>query len=275
MANLFQGLSHANLYSQFRPKPPNALIEHIVGYVKSKVNRPLQNAVDIGCGSGQSTLVLAPYFQLVTGFDVSEAQVKHAKENRYAPNVHYRISAAESLDVADSSVDLVTACQALHWFDFPKVFSEIERILVPNGVFAAYGYSIPLPTSENPLKTEMLHQLIVDDLYESQLGKYWSPERKMIDSKYSNIVLPFNDCVRDNTIVKQSVCTISDYIGYLSSWSAYQALLKENPKDAQSLLEDVRKKMMSIIEVNSTPEEANLNLCIDYFILMGSKKDAS
>lgn len=47
-------------------------------------------ALDIGCGSGQSTIALAPYFKKVIGCDVSETQINCAKKERSADNVEYR-----------------------------------------------------------------------------------------------------------------------------------------------------------------------------------------
>ena len=47
-------------------------------------------AVDIGCGTGQSTRPLAPYFENVLGFDISEAQVENAKKEDTPENVEYR-----------------------------------------------------------------------------------------------------------------------------------------------------------------------------------------
>lgn len=49
----------------------------------------MEIAVDVGCGSGQSTVNLAPFFNRVCGIDVSEAQIEEAKTNRALPNVTY------------------------------------------------------------------------------------------------------------------------------------------------------------------------------------------
>ncbi len=44
------------------------------------------------------------------------------------------MSEAESLpEVEDCSVDLVTVCTALHWFDLERFFAEVNRILKPEG----------------------------------------------------------------------------------------------------------------------------------------------
>lgn len=47
-------------------------------------------AADIGCGSGQSTELLAEHFQQVYGFDISENQIKEAQAKYSASNVEFR-----------------------------------------------------------------------------------------------------------------------------------------------------------------------------------------
>lgn len=52
--------------------------------------RPFRLAVDVGCGSGQGTVLLAPYFTQVLGLDVSPAQLEMALANGSPPNVMYK-----------------------------------------------------------------------------------------------------------------------------------------------------------------------------------------
>ena len=46
--------------------------------------------LDVGCGSGQCTNLLAPYFDRVVGTDVSVAQIAAAQSNQHAPNVQFK-----------------------------------------------------------------------------------------------------------------------------------------------------------------------------------------
>ena len=48
----------------------------------------------------------------VIGIDPNERQLRQAKK---APNIEYRQATAEDTQLEDSSVDLVTVAQALHW----------------------------------------------------------------------------------------------------------------------------------------------------------------
>lgn len=46
--------------------------------------------MDLGCGTGQITRQLAPHFQEVVGFDISEAQLEEARAVAGYPNLTYR-----------------------------------------------------------------------------------------------------------------------------------------------------------------------------------------
>ncbi|GAB4003157.1 hypothetical protein GCM10029992_43680 [Glycomyces albus] len=48
----------------------------------------------------------------------------------------HHIAPAEELPLPDSSVDVVTAGQAYHWFDRDRALPEFRRVLRPGGVFA-------------------------------------------------------------------------------------------------------------------------------------------
>ena len=48
---------------------------------------------------------------------------------------------AQGLPYADSSIDLIVAIVAAHWFDPDKFSAELRRVLKPNGVVAlSRGY---------------------------------------------------------------------------------------------------------------------------------------
>ena len=41
-----------------------------------------------------------------------------------------------------SSVDLVTVAVAIHWFNFDEFYREVKRVLKPDGILAAWTYSL-------------------------------------------------------------------------------------------------------------------------------------
>ena len=72
----------------------------------------------------------------------------------------FRVGPSETLDLEDNSVDLVTCCQAIHWFDIPKFYKETDRVLRPqNGIVAIYGYHLTGPSPVSNLTLEQIHGL--------------------------------------------------------------------------------------------------------------------
>lgn len=96
---------------------------------------------------------LARHFDRVVATDGSREQLQHA---RPAPNVDYRCAPAEESGLPDRSVDLVTAAQALHWFNIDAFFREAQRVLVPGGVIAVWGYGDP--SVDEPSLQAILHE---------------------------------------------------------------------------------------------------------------------
>ena len=90
--------NHANLYSKFRPTVPQQVLEVVLKYLESDIpSNEWQTAVDVGCGSGQGTNLLAKYFKKCFGFDVSPAQITEAKESKHCDNVSYEVSYSQRL----------------------------------------------------------------------------------------------------------------------------------------------------------------------------------
>lgn len=65
---LFEEASHAVSYAMFRPSYPRELVEAILSYCK-KHGCGRQTAVDVGCGSGQSTKLIARKTEIDTVTD--------------------------------------------------------------------------------------------------------------------------------------------------------------------------------------------------------------
>lgn len=55
------------------------------------------------------------------------------------PPIEYKVATAENLSFIESNtVDMVTAGQAAHWFNYDKCFPEIARVLKPGGTLAFF-----------------------------------------------------------------------------------------------------------------------------------------
>jgi len=95
---------------------------------------PGQLAADIGAGSGFITEGLLQRGVSVIAVDQSEAMLREMRTKFAGADVDLRLGQAESLPVADASVDAVFANMYLHHVERPaQAIGEMRRMLKPGG----------------------------------------------------------------------------------------------------------------------------------------------
>lgn len=97
---------------------------------------PVANALDVGCGTGQSTVALRAIADSVIGVDASPDMLSVAPS---ADNVRYIAAPAEGIPLPDAVFDLMTVSLAFHWFDRPAFFGEAHRLLRESGWLVIYN----------------------------------------------------------------------------------------------------------------------------------------
>jgi trans-aconitate methyltransferase len=104
---------------------------------------PGDRVVDVGCGSGEFTALLAGLVPRgsVLGVDPDASMVEAARRHQL-PNLQFVQAPAQELDrvVEAGSVDLVVSRAALHWIpleDHQRCYEAVRTVLRPGGVFHA------------------------------------------------------------------------------------------------------------------------------------------
>lgn len=108
--------------------------------------------------------------------------------------------------------------QALHWFDFDRFYTEVGRVLTPNGVIAVWAYGI------NTVEGDDANQL-VQDFYAKTVGPHWPPEGKLVEAGYRIIPFPYVE-VTPPAFRMEARWTLNQLLGYFSTWSATNRFLK-------------------------------------------------
>ena len=189
-------------YALARPEYPAALFEWIA---RQAPGRAL--AWDAGCGSGQASRGLAPWFDRVHATDPSTAQVAQA---RGPSNVTYAVERAEACSLADGTVDVACVAQALHWFDRAAWFAECARVLRPGGLLVAWGYQdIDVPPGVADANASV----------QDAIRPYWPAERALVDEGYASFDWPFAPVVAPGFEMAAD-WTLDRLLGYLRSYSA-------------------------------------------------------
>jgi ubiquinone/menaquinone biosynthesis C-methylase UbiE len=200
---------HAELYARVRPRYPDELFQFLASQAPGKTL-----AWDSATGNGQAALSLVKYFEHVVATDASAQQLENAYSD---PRITYRAAKAEESGLEDSSVDLITVAQALHWFDLEFFYHEVKRVLKPKGVLAAWSYRLPLFAPEIDELCRVLFEEIVQP--------YWSPKVKYVEEEYKTIPFPFEE-IKAPAFAARVEWRLSDLLGYLESWSAVQKFME-------------------------------------------------
>src|SRR5438094_1782123 len=102
---------------------------------------PDARVLDVGCGSGWATRMLAEYAfnGRVTGIDISDEMVRVASAaSQSQPNVDFEIASAEQLPFSDHEFTHAFSMESLYYYrNIPKALKEIHRVLKPGGLFVA------------------------------------------------------------------------------------------------------------------------------------------
>ncbi|CAL8267217.1 unnamed protein product [Lota lota] len=267
---LFEGKQHAEAYLKFRVSPSDQLIQQVVDYVEKQKGRPFDLALDVGCGSGQGSVLLAKHFASVIATDISPAQIEMAVAHSSMPNVTYKVGVAEELPMPTGSVDLVTAMSAFHWFDRPRFLQEAHRVLKPCGCLALLNYTMNMELNRADCCSDTLNG-ICEEFYAAlrphvsvHLGTTSKP---LYRESYEAIPYPekeWHDCVRVSKIVP-----LSGFIGMVESFSSYQTLLKKDPEEARRLSNQTTHRLMSAMKVTSSDTE--VVVVVKYFYVLACK----
>ncbi len=124
--------------------------------------------LDIGCGEGHNTRLLARRGARVIAVDISEAFVRHARQLE-GHDIEYQVASAVELPFADSSFDF--AAGFMSFMDIPEtdlVLAEAFRVLKPDGFLQ---FSIAHPCFDTPHRRNLRDE---DGLtYAIEVGDYF------------------------------------------------------------------------------------------------------
>lgn len=131
--NFFSPKSAALRYSKGRSYFHPIIIKRIKKFLS--LDKPLPRALDVGCGTGLSTVALKEIADKIVGVDASSEMVALAPKER---SVSYLIASGEQLPFTEDVFDLMTLSQAFHWLDREKFLEEARRVLRVDGRMVVY-----------------------------------------------------------------------------------------------------------------------------------------
>ena len=94
---------------------------------------PTATVLEVAAGTGKLTRLLVPTFERVLALEPAEAMRRLLVT--HCPGAEPLVGSAESIPLADASVDAVFVAEAFHKFDAEPALAEIARVLRPRAVF--------------------------------------------------------------------------------------------------------------------------------------------
>lgn len=207
----------AEAYERFRPGYPAELFDTVMTYA----GRPVRTALEIGAGTGKATRVFAERGVRVTATEPNGTMLAELRKHVPA-NVQTVQAALEDLRPGQT-FGLVYAAAALHWTNPEARWSRLAALLEPGGVFASFGGPAQLadPAVEEAVRLARAPFLESDEVPSPdgtppELHMQW-PGTELQQSEW------FAD-VRQYVIERRLTMTAADYVGHLSTISAYLEL---------------------------------------------------
>jgi SAM-dependent methyltransferase len=125
--------------------------------------------LDVGCGPGSLTLLLAPLFEAAVGVDADPGMLAEAARRDTGATVHWRHLRAEDLPAGLGRFRVVTFAQSFHWMDQPLVAARV-RPMVDQAWVHVFAQTHRGADGTDPLPHPRPPWDAIDDLVRRYLG---------------------------------------------------------------------------------------------------------
>lgn len=142
-----------------------AMLEHLHRYAIALSFARGKVVLDIACGEGYGSNLLADIAKSVTAVDIEQHVIERASKKYTAENIQFITGSVQEIPLADSLFDMVVCYETIEHVDqHDKVMRELKRVLKPGGIILI---STPDKTqyTDSGVHSNKYH---VRELYENQ-----------------------------------------------------------------------------------------------------------
>lgn len=228
----------AQMYDSTRPACPAYVTEILLRYLS---RRP-QTVVNLGCGTGLSTLIWADKAGCVIGVEPSEDMLRLAKTRALAENIRYVHAFSDNTGLDAGSADIITCSQSFHWMEPVSTLQEIDRLLKPDGVFAAYDCDWP-PVCGTEVELAYINLFAKVRSIEAERPEYRNAfVRYPKECHLANIQRSgYFAHVREIVLSHAENCDAKRLVNIALSQGGLQAIVKREPQLVEQQLRDFRQ----------------------------------
>lgn len=237
----------ADVYDQARPAMPF----YPVNIIRNYLGRKPQRVVDLGCGTGLSSLVWKGQCDELIGIEPSDDMLAVARLKEME-GISFRKGFSRETGLENASVDAVVCSQSFHWMEPELTLAEVNRILKPGGIFATVDCDWPPVCNWKVEKdySELFRK--VQDIEEtypaiSESFVRWNKEGHLNNIRQSGYFMYAREIVFSNT----EKCTAKRFVELARSQGGLQTILKKAPQ----LIEEEIRSFENIVFDTLGPDE--------------------
>lgn len=109
---------------------------HYHKYLINRLPESCQNVLEIGCGTGEFSRLLATRAEKVLAVDLSPQMIRCARErSKLHPNIDFVEGDVMALQLPDNHFDCIVSLTTLHHLPMANVLKKIKKALKSGGVF--------------------------------------------------------------------------------------------------------------------------------------------
>lgn len=173
-ARVLDSKIYANLYDIYMKLwwfgRDNKFKNKILSFVNIKTTH---SVLDVGCGTGALTRIVAKKARYVVGVDAATAMVEVAKrKTKNLSNLEFKQAIAEELPFDTDSFDIVLSTMTLHHLptcDKTKAIKEMHRVLKPRGQFLLVDFGKSTCLKGRFIKIVWSYEPYIRDNFEGRL----------------------------------------------------------------------------------------------------------
>jgi len=142
-------------------------------------------AIDLGCGTGEQTAILADKFKEADFLGVdSSAEMLEKSKTLATDRLHFRKATTEETLASGEKWDLIFSNAALQWSnDHATLFPELIQLLNSKGQFA-----VQMPVQPENKLNEILAELVDEEPFKSYLKDYKRDSPVLSIDEYAQIL---------------------------------------------------------------------------------------
>ncbi|UIR54593.1 methyltransferase domain-containing protein [Sphingobacterium sp. SRCM116780] len=144
-----------------------------------------QNCIDIGCGTGEQTYILANTFNdsYFLGIDPSDAMLSKSADLKNERLI-FKSATTEDIIATQQTWDLIFSNAALQWSDnHEKIFPELLKLLNEKGQFA-----VQMPMQHDNMLNQLLLTLVQEEPFKTYLDRWVRESPVLSIDQYAQIL---------------------------------------------------------------------------------------